>query len=317
MAAGALSVAVLAPACGSSQPVAALASGERPVTGEPRYDKFFAELGAMLAAVQGGEQEAADVRGALARRVGLPENAAADVLGARLRERTARLASEGLTLELEFTGIDDIDDRELGMAKPEPVAGEPAEAPVVPRDPEEDPVEEGAPVAPTATLRTPGREPEPRELRLLKVLAQAALSGATLYADMEVIRRRATELTGEVTELRARLPTAFTDVGQRDKVRNKLAEAEELLPELGERARALSNSADLLIALLDEAANTAAGSPPNRRRARENPAPDGAGRGRGPREAPAGTERPQRRAEPAGNERGAPAPERPPAAVGP
>lgn len=315
-AAATLSLSVCATACGSSQPAAALASGERPVTGEPRYDKFFAEIGAMLAAVREGEQEEADVRGALARRVGIPDAATADILGERLRERTARLAAEGLTLELEFTGIDDIDDRELGMAKPEPVAGEAEEPSPVARDPEEDPPEEGAPVAPTATLRTPGREPEPRELRLLKVLAQAALSGATLYADMGVIRRRATDLLGEVTELRASLPSAFPDLGQRDNVRGKLAEAEALLPDVGNRARALSNSADLLIALLDEAANTAAVPPPNRRRAREareNAAPDGGGRGRVPREAPPSTERPARRAAPSGSEPNAPAPERPPA----
>jgi hypothetical protein len=289
------------------------------VTGEPRYDKFFAEIGAILSAVQEGEREEAEVRGALARRVGLPDHAAADVLGARLRERTARLAAEGLTLELEFTGIDDIDDRELGMAKPEPVADEPVEASPVPRDPEEDPPEEGTPVAPTATLRTPGREPERRELRLLKVLAQAALSGATLYADMGVIRRRAGELMGELTELRGGLPTAFTDVGERDKVRNKLTEAEALLPELRDRARGLSNAADLLIALLDEAANTAAVPPPNRRRtrdARENAAPDGAGKSRVPREAPPLAERPPRRAEPADTQPSA-TPATPPADVAP
>ena len=194
-------MSVCAPACGSSQPAAALANGERPVTGEPRYDKLFAEISATLAAVHEGEQEEAHVRGALARRVGLPDNAAADVLGARLRERTARLAADGLTLELEFTGIDDIDDRELGMAKAEPEAGEVTEAIPIRIAPEEDPVEEGTPVGPTATLRTPGREPERRELRVLKVLAQAALSGATLYADMGAIRRRATELLGEITEL--------------------------------------------------------------------------------------------------------------------
>jgi len=145
------------------------------VTGEPRYDKLFAELNAMLVAVEEGEREVAAVRGALARRVGLPDDAAADVLGARLRERTSRLAAEGLTLELEFTGIDDIDDRELGMDKVEPEAGEVTETLPIRIAPEEDPVEEGTPVGPTATLRTPGREPERRELRLLKVLAQAAL----------------------------------------------------------------------------------------------------------------------------------------------
>lgn len=284
------------------------------MTGEPRYDKFFAELNAMLVAVEEGERELADVRGALARRVGLPDDAPTEALGARLRERTARLADEGLTLELELTGIDDIDDRELGMAKPEPEADDAPEAVPIRIAPEEDPPEEGTPVGPTATLRTPGREPEPRELRLLKVLAQAALSGATLYSDIGAVRRRTSELLGEVPELRASLPSAFPDVGQRDKVRNKLAEAEELLPRLGERARGLSNSADLLIALLDEAANTAPAPPPNRRRAREareSGAPEGAGRARAPRATPPSAERPPRRTEPSGSERKAP--ERPPA----
>ena len=99
--------AVALPACTPRQPPPALASGEKPVTGVPRFDRLFTEINAALLAVQDARREEADARGALARRLGLPENVAVDVLGERLRERTAHLAQEGLTLELEFTGIDD------------------------------------------------------------------------------------------------------------------------------------------------------------------------------------------------------------------
>lgn len=240
------------------------------MTGEPRYDKFFTELNAMLVAVEEGEREIADVRGALARRLGLQEDVSAEVLGKRLRERTARLAAEGLTLELELTGLDEIDDQALGISTPEAMASEPEEAGPGPASTElaRNGASPGA-SAPTATLRTPGREPERRELRLLKVLAQAALSGAMLYVDMGRMRGRVPELLRELAELRAGLPSAFPEAGRRDMARGKLDEAEELLPILGERSREVSNAADILVAMLDEAANTAPHAAAGRRRAHE------------------------------------------------
>ena len=78
---------------------------------------------------------------------------------------------------------------------------------------------EGEPAPPTATLRTPGREPQRRELRLLEALAQAALSGATIYSNMGRERRRLERLAAEVVELEARVDTSFIDPSERDRVR--------------------------------------------------------------------------------------------------
>src|SRR5688572_14010709 len=246
------------PGCTPRQAPPALASGERPVTGVPRFDQFFADVNAVLVAVQEGRHEEAEARGALARRVALPESAPLDVLGARLRERTARWAAEGLTLELDFTGIDEAEASEPPDANAEATAEGEAQ-------PADTASEAPAGVPPTATLRTPGREPEPRELRLLEALAQAALSGATLYTDMGSVRRRIERLGRDVAELEGQVDVSTTDVVDRERVRAKLKEARELLPELDAQARQVWGSADSLIALLDEAANTVPAAPARRR----------------------------------------------------
>lgn len=225
------------------------------MTGVPRFDRFFAELSAVLLAVQESRREEAEARGALARRVALPESAPVDLLGARLRERTARWASEGLTLELEFTGIDDGNGQEDADAD---AAGEaPAQSP-------EGAADAGA-APPTATLRTPGREPEARELRLLEALAQAALSSATVYTDMARARKGTERLSLELSELEPLVGSSISDVVDRDRLRAKLKEARELLPNLSAQAREVWGSADTLVALLDEAANTVPVSPVRRR----------------------------------------------------
>ncbi len=262
-----LSLALGSASCKPASTVPGIATGERPVTGDARYDRFFAEVSELLASVQEAKREQADVRGALARRSGLPEDAAIDVLGARLRERTARLAAEGLTLELEFTGIDVENEGSAEAAAPSEAGDPGAES-------------AAAKVIPTATLRTPGREPERRELRLLEVLAQAALSAATIYADMGRVERRVPLLLEQSGELRRGVGSAFAEASKRQTVEAKLAEAEVLLPDLDRQAKAVGNEADVLIAVLDEAANTA---PPARRRPARDPSPAR----EAPREAPA------------------------------
>jgi hypothetical protein len=252
---------VLLPGCTPRQAPPALASGERPVTGVPRYDQFFAELSSVLVAVQEGRREEAEARAALARRVALPESAPVDVLGARLRERTSRWASDGLTLALEFTGIDEEAGEPPGESAEAAAEGQPPAAP----GPEAEAHAEADVTPPTATLRTPGREPEGRELRLLEALAQAALSGATVYSDMGRVRKRTERLTLELSELEAHLDSSITDVVDRERVRAKLQEAKELLPTLNAGAREVWGSADTLVALLDEAANTVPVGPPRRR----------------------------------------------------
>jgi hypothetical protein len=265
--AGVVALALFANGCTPGPARPAVASGERPVTGNARYDRFFAEVSDLYGAARESVREVAEVRAALSRRVGLPDSVTVDVLGARLRERTARLAQDGLTLELEFTGIDDSEDDETFPAEGEsPNADAPGSA---------DGLGEAAghaKVLASATLRTPGREPARRELRLLKVLAQAALSGATVYVDMERAQHRTVQLLEEAAKLDGQVSTTFYDAAQRDLVRSKLSEAEAFLPDLREQAHQAANAADVLIALLDEAANTAPEGPaPRRRPAREAP----------------------------------------------
>lgn len=276
LAAGALGagLAVLAPACRPAAAPPALATGERPTTGVPRYDRFFGDVHASLLAVQEARGEEVEARGALARRLGLPEATPIDALGVRLRERTERLARDGLTLELEFTGIDDVDGL---MAHPDTNAetlgdGDTAMG------------AEGEPTPPTATLRTPDRVPQRHELRLLQALAQAALSGATIYGNMGRERHRIERLLVDVGELEGRVDTAFAGPAERPRVRAKLAEAKQLLPELNAQAREVSAAADILISLLDEAANTAPVVSPRRRpsAARQSPAPSAASPKRAP-----------------------------------
>ncbi len=251
----------------------ALAAGEKPVTGVPRFDRFFVDVHGALVAVQEARSEEADARGALARRLGLVEAAPIEALGARLRERTARLAQDGLTLELEFTGIDDGDGLEpQADANAEAAAeGEPSE--LAGSSGAADEESEGQLAPPTATLRTPGREPLRRELRLLEALAQAALSGATIYTNMGRERRRMERLLVDVAELEGRLDATFVDPADRERVRAKLREAKELLPQLNAQAREVSGAADILISLLDEAANTAPVAQQRRRGAPPPPAP--------------------------------------------
>jgi len=250
------------PSCTPVQSPPLFASAPRIVTGNAEYDRFFAELNELLHGVDAAEHELPDAQAALARRVGIPETAPTDVLGARLRERTTRLALEGLTLELEFAGIEAADGtEEAGLAEPE-VAGAKAAA-TIPAQP---------PPTPTATLRTPGREPERRELRLLEVVAQAALSAATVYAEMSTLPRRTRLLEEHLTTLRSQLTPSFPDAAQRARVQDELVEAATLLAQLNERARPLANAADTLISLLDEAANTVGSGATARRRAlREAP----------------------------------------------
>jgi len=240
-------LASLAPGCTPKTPPPALSTGEKPTTGVPRFDRLFNDVHSSLVAVQEAQSEEVDARGALARRLGLPDTAPIEALGVRLRERTERLARDGLTLELDFTGIDDVDGLEPhgGDALDEGGAGEGTLD------------TGGEPAPPTATLRTPGREPQRRELRLLEALAQAALSGATIYSNMGRERRQMERLSAEVGELETRVDTSFVDPSDRDRVRRKLAEAKEFLPQLNARAREVSGAADILISLLDEAANTA------------------------------------------------------------
>jgi hypothetical protein len=238
------------------------------VTGVPRYDQLFANVHSSLIAVQEARSEEAEARAALARRLGLTDAVSVEVLGARLRERTAHLAEEGLTLELEFTGIDDVDGLEP-RTETNIEAAEQAE----PGEATDESDTDQAP--PTATLRTPGREPLRRELRLLEPLAQAALSGATLYVNMAHERRHTEHLLAEVAELEGRADASFVDAGERVRVRAKLAEAKSLLPQLSAQAREVSGSADLLISLLDEAANTA---PVSARRRAPSPPRDSAPR---------------------------------------
>jgi hypothetical protein len=288
-------LAFVASACSPSRAVPQIAAGERPVTGDARYDAFFTEVSDLVVSVQEARREYADVRAALARRTGLPGDTASDALGARLRERTTRLASEGLTLELEFTGIDD----------GEIMSGD------VPAAPGEGPALEGSSseVVPTATLRTPGREPERRELRLLEVVAQAALSGATIYADMGRVQRRSEHLLKQAGELRKGVGTTFPDVARRERVDAKLLEAETFLPDLSEDARSVGNDADILIALLDEAANTATVSQRKRPTRETAPARDTPARDGPPREAGV-PERAARRPAPKAEPAPTPAPER-------
>jgi hypothetical protein len=279
------------PGCAARASAPALASGERPVTGDARYDRFFAETNDLYLAVKEAKREELAVRGALARRVGLSEDATLEVLGARLRERTARLSDEGLTLQLEFTGIDETDAEEIGDA--EPAAADAAAVADGAAGPES--AEAGAPneLTPTATLRTPGREPERRELRLLKVLAQAALSGATIYADMWHVQRRTEALLTEASLLQGKVATSFGEAAAQDRVRLKLTEAEDFLPGLSDQAQAVEDAADALISMLDEAANTAQATPTRRRPAgvKDGTARDAAGQAgaseRAPRRPPA------------------------------
>jgi hypothetical protein len=247
-------LAAFASGCTPAAAAPALATGEKPKTGVPRFDRFFNDVHSSLVAVQEARSEELEARSALARRLGLPDAAPIDALGVRLRERTERLARDGLTLELEFTGIEDADGLEPhGDALDEDGAGDTGlDA-------------EGEPAPPTATLRTPGREPQRRELRLLEALAQAALSGATIYANMGRERRRMERLMTEAGELEARVDTTFVDPSDRERVRRKLAEAREFLPQLNAQAREVSGAADILISLLDEAANTAPVGPARRR----------------------------------------------------
>jgi hypothetical protein len=259
-----------------SRPPPSLAAGERPVTGVTRYDRLFADVNASLVAIREARDEEAEARGALARRLGLTEAAPIELLGTRLRERTVRLAHDGLTLELEFTGIDDVEGLEAPIdanaeAAREPSAGAADDVPEV--------------LPPTATLRTPSREPQRRELRLLEALAQAALSGATVYANMGRERRHIERLLAEVVELEGRVDSSFVEPSDRERVRDKLGEAKVLLPQLDSQARDVSGAADILISLLDEAANTAP-VVPGRRRA-PGPPKDG------PRPAPAPAPRPE------------------------
>jgi hypothetical protein len=242
-----------------------VATPQRVVTGNAAYDRFFAQVNELWHGVETAEHELPDAQAALARRVGLPESASADLLGARLRERTAHLALEGLTLELEFAGLEAADGAEDSAAAE---GASSASATSIPSQP---------PPTPTATLRTPGREPERRELRLLEVVAQAALSAATVYADMGTLPRRSRPLDEGAATLRAELPRAFADAGQRAQVQTDLDRAQAALGKLNERARSVANSADTLISLLDEAANTASNNPAARRRpTRETPrAPSG------------------------------------------
>jgi hypothetical protein len=262
--------------CAPAQTIPVVATGQKVVTGNAEYDRFFAELSDLVHAVEAAEHELPDAQAALARRLGVVDAAPADVLGARLRERTTSLALEGLTLELEFAGIEAADGaEEAAAAEPESAAGKGAG--FIPSQP---------PSTPTATLRTPGREPERRELRLLEVLAQAALSAATVYAEMGTLPRRTRPLEENVPRLHAELDASFSDWSGRERVRDDLVEATALLAKLNERARAMANAADTLISLLDEAANTAhLGAAARRRTPREAarpaaapaPAPAGAG----------------------------------------
>jgi hypothetical protein len=253
------SAALGALGCTPRQAPPALATGERPVTGVPRFDRVFGDINAALVAVQEGRSEEAEARNAVARRVGLQEGVSFDVLGARLRERTARLAEDGLTLQLEFSGIDDADSHE-GADEGPAVDGAPGGGPEAlgeaPAGPTESDAGDASGSPPSATLRTPGREPQPRELRLLEALAQAALSGATVYTSMSHVRHRVERLAVEVTALGSQVDTAFTDVDSRERARVKLEEARTFLPQLGAQAREVAGSADTLISLLDEAANT-------------------------------------------------------------
>jgi hypothetical protein len=242
-----------------------VATGQRVVTGNADYDRFFGEVSELWRSVEAAERELPDAQAALARRLGIPETAPVDVLGARLRERTAHLAAEGLTLELEFAGIEAIDTAEDAAAS-ETVASDRATG-AIPSQP---------PPTPTATLRTPGREPERRELRLLEVVAQAALSSATLYAEMGTLPRRTRPLEGSAAILRNRVDEAFANASQRARVQSDLTEAAALLGKLNERSRALANAADTLISLLDEAANTANPGSARRRANREAPRNPGA-----------------------------------------
>jgi len=258
MGAGWIAASALALACMPAQTTPLVATGQPVVTGNADYDRFFAEVSELWRSVEAAERDLPDAQAALARRVGIPETAPVDVLGARLRERTARLAVEGLTLELEFAGIDAVDSAEEASAT-ESTAGDKAVG-SIPSQP---------PPTPTATLRTPGREPERRELRLLEVVAQAALSGATLYAEMGTLPRRTRPLEENAAGLRSRLDQAFADASQRARVQNDLAEAAALLGKLNERSRAVANAADTLISLLDEAANTAITGAARRRASRD------------------------------------------------
>jgi hypothetical protein len=268
-----------APACTPSAATPALATGELPVTGVPRFDRLFADVHSSVLAVQEARSEEAEARGALARRLGLPDGAPVELVGARLRERTARLSQDGLTLELEFTGIDDVEGLE---SHPNADVAMEGEAPAA-----IDTESEATVAPPTATLRTPGREPQRRELRLLEAIAQAALSGATIYANMSHERWHTERLLGEVAELEARVDASFAESSDRERARAKLAEARGLLPQLNAQAREVSGAADILISLLDEAANTAP-VVPGRRRA-PGPVRDGAQR---PAPVPAPASRP-------------------------
>jgi hypothetical protein len=230
-----------------------LARGEHPATGNARYDKFFGEMAELARSVPAAAHEVADVQSALARRLGLPDDARADVIGARLRERTARLASEGLTLQLEFNGIDEADASEDKSAPSGEKSSEQATGGSGGSDP-----------TPTATLRTPGREPDARELRLLEVLAQAALSAASVYVEMSQAQRQLHALTEESGALRGESERAFPNAGERTALGARLTDADTLSARLGIQARAATNAADTLISLLDEAANTAPAGPRKR-----------------------------------------------------
>jgi hypothetical protein len=234
-----------------------LARGEHPPTGNARFDKFFADVAELARAVPAAAGEIVDVQSALARRLGLPGDARADAVGARLRERTAHLASEGLTLQLEFSGLEEVDaseDKSASDGQKEP--------------PQSTGVSDSGDSAPTATLRTPGREPDARELRLLEVLAQAALSAASVYVEMGHVQRHLHALGEESSALRGESERSFPNAGERAALGARLTDADALAARLGIQARAAGNAADTLISLLDEAANTAP-AVPRKRKAKE------------------------------------------------
>jgi hypothetical protein len=207
--------------------------------------------------VRQAEAEEREARGALSRRLGLDGDVPAGALRDALGERTESLAEDGLTIQLEFVGIDDepADSGPDGSA----ASAEVSPAEVSPAD-----------VA-TATLTTPGRSPELRELRLLKPLAQAALTSATIFVASQNELRTLEALGRDRESLARELEGAFAERTRREQVEMRLAEAETLLGQLVERATAVLHATDVMIAVLDDAANTADRKPSRRRAVRRRP----------------------------------------------
>ena len=214
------------PSClfGSGGP-SAVGQGKKYVSGDPNFDDFFNALFELQVELAKSPQEEKEIRRELAKKLKGDPDASGTLLAKRADKRAKELASNGIGLKMEVSGLDEGDE-------------------------------------PSAKVTTVGKDPSGDDKEFVDAVQKAAEAELKLVARLRKGKREIERLRGLSMALDQQVDAAFRLGGpsKKSEVRKNLNDARTLMPLMGGRADEVIESARTTVKKLEEAMHTDDGS---------------------------------------------------------